>query len=289
MTARLRPARPLLSAAAAALLGACGSSEPTAPPTGGPSLAGVWQRVSTGGERTLRLGADGSASSVDASFGARTCTVSAGDWSVDGARLTLTLAETGGSPVGESVGYQVFEDSLVLSGGDGAGTYRPVPALPSCDAYDFRIWTGTLSADVDGVSRTFANISVTTALGAGLLEIRACPDAGVSCQPGAAELILRIDAPPDPLATGSYPIQNNAIGEPNFFALIDTHPDDAGFPGFNTERLEPPGVFDLTEVGATRVAGTFEFRANEISEGLSAPDGRRFVLVTNGVVELDLS
>ena len=90
---------------------------------------------------------------------------------------------------------------------------------------------------------------------------------------------------PGPLTPGTYPVQPDGV---SFFALIDPFPDDATFPGFNTERLLPPGEFVLTTVAEDRIVGTFEFRANEISEGQSAPDGRRFVLVTNGVVDLEL-
>jgi hypothetical protein len=190
-------------------------------------------------------------------------------------------------PEQRSYTYEVFSDRLVLTAGGETSTYRPAAAVPECRSYDFATWTGTLTAEIDGLEQVFTNVSVTPALAAGLLEVRACPTPGRSCAVGDAELILSIDAPPGPLAAGTYPIQNNAIGEPNFFALIDPFPADSTFPGFNTERLEPPGAFDLTSVSETRVVGTFEFRANEISEGLTAPDGRRFVIVTNGVVELD--
>jgi hypothetical protein len=282
MTPRSFPFRTLVVACATLVsLGtaACGSTEPELP---APSLDGVWQSTAADGERTIRLGADGAASDVNARFDLRECTTSGGSWSADGSTLVLTLAEAGGGSREERFTYQVFDDRLIL----GSETYRGVSALPDCGSYDFGTWTGTLTAAVDSVPQTFANISVTTALSSGLLEIRACPEAGGSCSVSDAELILKIDAPPGPLTPGTYPIQNNAIGQPNFFALIDTHPDDSTFPGFNTERREPPGVFVLASVSDSTVVGTFEFRANEISEGLSAPDGRTFVLVTSGVVDL---
>ena len=284
MNVRYYPIRVAVMAGGLLAASGCGDSDPTEPemPPEAPAVEGVWQSSTAERERTLQLGTDGSLSEVDADFVGLACSAASGTWTATETTLTLTV---GSSP--EAVGYQVFSDSLVLGSGAAAETYLPVSTLPDCGGYDFRRWTGTLTADIDSVAQSFANISVTTAISSGVLEIRACPSAGPSCEVRDAELILKIDAPPGPLTTGSYPIQNNAIGQPNFFALIDPFPADTTFPGFNTERREPPGVFDLTSLSDTRVVGTFEFRANEIEEGLSAPDGRRFVLVTNGVVELD--
>jgi hypothetical protein len=275
----------VLFALAAAALGAC-SSDPTDPVVEPPPLERIWRATTTTFESTIELETGGAAAVVDAAFDARTCAEFGGSWTSDATRLELSLTGDAG-PEQRSYTYEVFSDRLELTAAGETTTYRPATTLPTCSSYDFRSWTGTLTAEVDGLAQSFANISVIPALSAGLLEVRACPTAGPSCEVGDAELILKIDAPPGPLTAGTYPIQNNAIGQPNFFALIDPFPADTTFPGFNTERLEPPGVFDLTSVSDTRVTGAFEFRANEISEGLSAPDGRRFVLVTNGVVELE--
>jgi hypothetical protein len=276
----------VIAASALLVMSACGDSDPTEPetPPAAPDVDGVWQSSTADRERTLQLLADGSLSEVEADFVGLACAATSGTWTATETTLTLNL---GSSP--QTVGYEVYADSLVLGSGSSAETYRPVSVVPDCGGYDFRRWTGTLTADIDSVSQTFANVSVTAAISSGLLEIRACPTEGPSCEVRDAELILKIDAPPGPLTAGSYPIQNNAIGQPNFFALIDPFPADPTFPGFNTERKEPPGVFDLTSLSDTRLVGTFEFQANEIEEGLSAPDGRRFVLVTNGVVELDFN
>ena len=269
----------------ATLLTACGSTEPE---TTSPALDRTWRSTTGDLETTLSLDPSGSVTLVEAAFSLRTCDGYTGNWSTDGSRLVLQLISTdrGGGPAERVFTYEVFEDRLVLTAEGETSTLRPVTAFPDCRSYDFGSWAGTLTADIDGVAQSFENISVTTALTSGLLEIRACPSAGSACDVRDAELILNVDAPPGPLATGTYTVQN-IPGASNFFALHNTHPDDSSFPGFNTERLLPPGEFVVTSLSEDRVVGTFSFRANEIQDGLSAPDGRRFVLVTNGVVDLE--
>jgi len=270
---------------APAFLSACGSTEPEVVPA---PLERIWRASDSALETTFRLDATGSVALVEAALAVRSCEEYSGSWTADGTRLVLRLTPVAGGSGAEerTFTYEVFEDRLVLTSGGDTSTFRPASDLADCRSYDFGTWTGTLSAEIDGVAQAFANISVTTALTSGILEVRACPDAGPTCEIRDAELVLNVDAPPGPLSVGTYSVQN-IPGAPNFFALHDTHPEVSAFPGFNTERLLPPGEFVLRTVTEDRVVGTFSFRANEIQEGLSAPDGRRFVLVTNGVIDLE--
>jgi len=277
--------RALFAVVLAAALVACDSTEPDA--TRG-SLDRVWRAAEPGvQETTIELSTDGAARVVDADFSGLSCASSAGTWTSDGSRLVLRLTPPAGPAESDvrSFDYEVFQDSLVLTSGGVATTFVPTTRVPSCVSYGFGTWQGTLSAQIDDVPQTFTNISVATEeIGTGILEILACPDAVTPCGLEDAVLRLRVSAPSGPLTPGSYPLGDLQNG---FYALINPFPDDPAFPGFDTLRLAPVGVFLLTSVAEDWVVGTFEFRANErANNSPPAPDGSTFVLVTDGLVNL---
>jgi hypothetical protein len=277
--------RTLSGAVLAAALVACGATEPEAMP---PSLDGVWLAAEAGVEETtIELRTDGAARFVASDFSGFSCASSSGAWTSDGSRLSLRLTPPGGPAESDvrSFDYEVFPDSLVLTRGGASATFVPVTRVPSCVSYGFGTWQGTLSARIDGVPETFGNLSVATgAVGAGTLVILACPDAATSCGERNAALILRVNSPPGPLTPGNYPLGDIASG---FYGLINPFPDDPDFPGFDSLRLLPTGAIVLSSVAEDWVYGTFEFRANErASNAPPAPDGRTFVLVTDGLVDL---
>jgi hypothetical protein len=273
--------------ALALALAACGTTDPEVVEA---PLARIWQSSGTGArEVSLRLVPGGETALVEADLTARTCRSRSGSWSRANGRLALSLSGGGASMPAEerAFTYRVYADSLVLDGTDGTTTYRPATRMPTCVEYGFGTWTGTLSAAVDGVDRDFGDVSVRAAVGSGVLEItsasRPCP----TCEPEQVELLLVLDASPGALTEGSYTVQNVPGADRTFYALHDTHPGDTTFPGFDTSRLSPPGTFVLTSVAVDRVVGTFSFRANPVSDGLNAPDGRTTVLVTDGRVDLE--
>lgn len=281
----ISPLRAAAGLAAALCLGACGSTEPDPTPA---ALDRVWQATQEGVEEvTIELDADGSARVVDADYTDRSCASSSGVWTSDGSRVVLRLTPPGGAPESDvrSFDYEVSEDSLVLTGGGASTTYVPTGDVPSCVSYGFGSWQGTLSAEVDGVAETYTNFAVTAdPLDAGRIEVLACPDTVTTCALADAMLVLRVNAPSPPLAPGGYPLGDTENG---FYALINPFPSDPAFPGFDTLRLTPPGAFLLTSVSEEWVVGTFEFRANErANNSPPAPDGRTFVQVTNGLVNL---
>jgi len=270
----------------AAALAGCGSTEPDATPA---SLDRVWRATEAGAEETtIDLGTDGAARVVDADFSGLSCTSSAGAWTSDGSRLVLRLTPPGGPAESDvrSFDYEVFQDSLVLTSGGASTTFVPAARVPSCVSYGFGTWEGTLSARIDDVPQTFTNISVATEeISTGTLEILACPDAVTPCGRDDAMLVLRLRSPSGPVTPGNYPLGDLQTG---FYGLIDPFPDDPEFPGFDTLRLAPAGAFLLSSVAEDGVVGTFDFRANErANNSPPAPDGRTFVLVTDGLVNLE--
>jgi hypothetical protein len=280
-----RMTRTVSAGVLATALCACGS---TGPEVTAPTLDRVWYATEPGVEETtIELETDGSVRVIEADLTGRSCTSSAGVWTSDGSRLVLRLTPADGAVESDvrSFDYEVFGDSLVLDGGGTSTTFVPVSRAPSCVSYGFGAWQGTLSASIDDVPSTFTNLSVATdELGVGIVQILACPEGAAPCQEEDAVLVLRISAPPGPLTPGSYPLGDKQNG---FYGLINPFPDDPDFPGFDTLRLAPSGVFLLTSVAEDWVVGTFEFRANErANNSPPAPDGRTFVLVTDGLVNL---
>ena len=277
--------RTLFAAIGAAALSACGSTEPDLTMA---SLDRVWRATDSGvGEVTLVLRSDGEAHLVDADLAGQSCTSSAGTWTSDGSRLVLRLTPPDGPMESDvrSFDYEVFDDRLLLTSGGASTTFVPATRVPSCVSYGFGAWDGTLSARIDDVPRSFTNLSIATeAVGAGSLVILACPDPASSCREQNAELILRLNTTSGPLTPGNYALGDAGSG---FYGLINPFPDDPDFPGFDSLRLLPTGAFLLSSISEDWVAGTFEFRANErASNAPPAPDGRTFVLVTDGLVDL---
>jgi hypothetical protein len=281
----LAPTRTLCAASLALALMGCGVTEPDAAPA---SLDRVWRATEAGVEETtIELRPDGAARFVDSDFSRFSCASSPGAWTSDGSRLVLRLTPPGGAAQSDvrSFDYEVFQDSLVLTSGGASTTFIPGTRVPSCVSYGFGTWEGTLSARIDGVPQTFENISVETgAIAAGTVVILACPDAATLCGDQNAMLVLRINSPAGPLTPGNYTLGDISAG---FYGLINPFPDDPDFPGFDSLRLLPTGAFQLSLVSEDWVFGTFEFRANErASNAPPAPDGRTFVLVTDGLVDL---
>jgi hypothetical protein len=260
--------------------GACAATEPSLEAV---SVEGIWEQVSVGGaETTLALGADGSAVVVEADRATRSCGAASGTWETDPATLSLTLTPTGGLPNSDrrSYGYEAYVDSLVLTGPGGRQVFRPRSDGRSCAGYGWGAWEGTLSALVDGTPVTFGAVQVDMAISNGRLEITS------STVLGPTQLLLRIDASPNPLVPATFVVNNVPGARDTFYGFHHTHPTDATFLGFNTDRLSPPGTFTLLAVGVDRVRAGFSFRGNPIAEGQVAPDGRTTVLLTEGVVDL---
>ncbi len=253
---------------------ACGTTEPELEPV---SPDGTWQSTTPGVfEAILQLNEDGSASLVEADLAARSCASGAGTWDADA---------TPNSDV-RSWAYEAFADSLVLTGAGERAVFRPRSSGRACVDYGWGAWEGTLSAEIDGVPTSFGQVRVDMTLASGRLEITSLSLPCDTCAAGDPELVLRIDGSPDPLAPGAFVVDNLPGARNTLYGLHHTHPGDADFLGFNTDRLSPTGTFTLQAIAVDRVRATFSFRGNPIVEGQQAPDGRTTVLVTSGVVDL---
>lgn len=265
---------------------ACGTTEPTLDPV---APDGIWEAVTPGvTETTLQLNADGSAALVEADLSGRSCSAASGTWEADGTTLRLTLTPSGGTPNSDlrTYAYEASADSLVLTGGSGRMVFRPRSTGRSCPGYGWGAWEGTLSALVDGSLRSFGQVRIDMTIASGRLEITSFTVLCDTCALGAADLVLRVDGSPDPLVPGTFVVDNVPGARNTFYGFHHTHPGDAGFLGFNTDRLSPTGTFTLQAIEDDRVRATFSFRGNPIVEGQEAPDGRTTVLVTDGVVDL---
>ncbi len=267
-------------------LAACGTTEPVLDSV---EPDGIWEATTPGAfETTLELNADGSAVVVEADLAARSCSAATGTWGAEGTTLSLALTPPGGPPNADrrSYAYEAYADSLVLTSAVGRVVFRPRSTGRSCAGYGWGAWEGTLSALVDGAPRSFGGVRVEMVVASGRLEITSFTVPCDTCALGPAELVLRVDGSPDPLAPGTFAVNNVPGARNTFYGFHHTHPGDAGFLGFNTDRLSPTGTFTLQAIGVDRVRATFSFRGNPIVEGQKAPDGRTTVLVTEGVVDL---
>ena len=184
------------------LLVGCGATEPD---VGDAPIARVWRADVAGGEETtLQLAPGGSAVLVEAVLDVESCLARTGSWSRSGDRLALALQASATTPAEErSYDVQVYPDSLVLVEGGARTSFRPASRVPSCVEYGFGSWTGTLRADVDGVTQDFDDVAVRATIASGGLEItsrfRPCP----ACEPEAVELLLVRDASPGQLEAGA--------------------------------------------------------------------------------------
>ena len=198
--------------------------------------------------------------------------------------IRLAAAEGGSSSDVRSLDYQVSDGNLVLTLNGRATAYRPAPDVPSCMSYGFGRWEGTLRARIDDTVWSFTNISVDTqGVQAGSLEILACPDTAPAC--GIEDVVLRLRVnTPGTLTPGSYALGDQSSG---FYGLVNPFPDDPDFPGFDSLRLSPTGVFLLLAITETSVSASFEFRANErATNAPPAPDGSTFAQISDGVIDL---
>lgn len=276
----------LTASLAALVLTACGET-PTEPESF--DLDGIWQRTEAGtSETTIRFGDDGTFHRVMADLASSTCSSSSGTWTRIDDMLMVSLTTIANEPINftEQYGLTLDAATLNLTGAVSAGTYTRTTSLPSCVDYGFGIWDGDVTADVDGVAVVFSVVDVDVDVEGGSATISAEDENCTSCPDGRREILLRIDAQPDPLSTGTFTVDNDPGATSTFYALYHPDPESPDFIGFDTTRLAPPGTFGLTAIGPERIAGTFAFRANPRVEGQMGPGGETTVLVESGVIDL---
>ena len=249
-------------ALAAALLTGCDESD--SDNGGGNSLAGIWRhtQIQAGDtlyQETTQISANGVWTTIWADFEDELCDNFQGTWSADEDSLTTTSDDGTRRSV-----YNLSGDVLsVTDPSDGqVRVYARRSTMASCDDYDFSspdVWSGTISAQLDGAAVSFGN------------DIYGGVDPGLLTFGGNAGLrqlqITALAGQPGTYALGSGTM---AVYVPDIH-----HPTDM----FTTVATIAEGTLILTAVSANHVQGTFSFNAINLAT-------QQTMSVTDGVVDI---
>ena len=226
-------------------------------------LAGIWRHTIQGvEEETAYLHNDGTYDVVWADMIDEYCESIDGTWESTADSLFTTGS---GESETDRMAYELNGNSLSITDDGGTRIYTRISDMVSCDDYDFggtvTTWTGTLTADVDGVTTEFA-VYPYGEISSGV--------AGFGANNGSQALQFTIlgDTP------GSYTLGTTTMG---IYVPDNTNPTNV----FTTVTGIATGTIDFTALSATHIEGTFSFEAVNVQV-----TPMETVSITNGVVDL---
>jgi hypothetical protein len=154
-------------------------------------------------------------------------------------------------------------NTLSFTDEEGTDVFSSVASLPSCDDYGFGggagLWSGTLTANVDGVATNFSTF-LYAAMESGILGF------GGNSGTQAIQFSLLSDEP------GAYDLGGGNMG---IYIPDTTDPTNM----LTTVMGVATGTLNLTTLSATQIVGSFEFDAINLSTMES-------VSITGGVINM---